>query len=63
MPPVKNHDLQKHTLNLRRGDVDRIRELHPNIESAVVIRRLISNYVDEFKTTTQFPRVTNVRDL
>lgn len=63
MPPVKNHDLQKHTLNLRRGDVDRIREIHPNLDSAVVIRQLVSKYVDDYKTSTPLPKVQVDRDL
>jgi hypothetical protein len=41
-------ELQKHTLNLRAGDYERIQEAfsHNNISAAVVIRRVVSKFVD-----------------
>lgn len=40
-------DLTKHTLHLRRGDADRIRSLFPDLGYAVVIRTLVSNFLDK----------------
>jgi hypothetical protein len=53
----KNHDLQKHTLNLRRGDVDRLREVFPNVEVSTVIRKVVSKFVDDCRTETPIPKV------
>lgn len=47
--PKLSEDLQKHTLHLRRGDVDKLREIYPDVAVAVVIRRLISTTVDRFE--------------
>lgn len=48
MPKI-SEDLQKHTFHLRRGDVEKLREIYPNVPSAIVIRRLISTTVDRFE--------------
>jgi hypothetical protein len=41
-----NHDLNKHTLNLRAGDMDKLRELHPTQPPSTIVRTLVSKYVD-----------------
>lgn len=48
MPKQINADLQKHTLNLRRGDWDYIEALckPQGLATSEVIRILISNFVD-----------------
>ena len=46
----KSEDLQKHTLNLRSGDYERLQSLYPNLGAAVVIRQLVSNYLDRDKS-------------
>jgi hypothetical protein len=46
-------DLAKHTLNLRLGDMDKLRELHPSQPPSTVVRTLVSKYVDNlFKPVT-----------
>lgn len=40
-------DLTKHTLHLRRGDADRIRSLFPDLGYAIVIRTIVSNFLDK----------------
>lgn len=47
--PKLSEDLQKHTFHLRRGDVEKLREIYPNVPSAIIIRRLISTTVDRFE--------------
>ena len=45
---VKNpngHELQKHTLNLVRGDVERIRDLYPTADASVIIRNVVHDFV------------------
>ena len=40
-------DLQKHTLNLREGDFDRMGQLFPNMDSSTAIRTLVSRFIDK----------------
>lgn len=47
MPRIKNTDLQKHTLNLRRGDYEKMDELFPTKRGGPAIRALISMFVDK----------------
>lgn len=39
-------ELTKHTLHLFTGDYDKIRELFPDIGAAVIIRRIVRQYVE-----------------
>ena len=45
----KNEDLQKHTLNLRAGDMERIRDFFPEIPASNIVRQVISRYVDNIE--------------
>jgi hypothetical protein len=38
--------LQKHTLNLRAGDLDRLQELFPRQQATVLVRQIVSKFVD-----------------
>ena len=40
-------DLQKHTLNLRTGDFDRMGQLFPDMDSSTAIRTLLSRFIDK----------------
>lgn len=42
--------LEKHTLRLRAGDVEYIRNRFPKVGSNAVIRRIVSNFVDQIAT-------------
>ena len=46
MSRQKTEELKKHTLNLRDGDVETIAHLFPNKSPSVVIRKIISKFVD-----------------
>lgn len=46
MPRKSSMDLEKHTLRLRAGDVERIRERFPNHSTNAIIRRVITNFVE-----------------
>lgn len=50
MPPPKNHDLVKKTLNLRRGDFEAMASLFPSLEPSQAIRQLISAFVDRHQS-------------
>lgn len=43
----KNDELSKHTLLLRSGDYERLRELFPEVGAAVIIRKLVSRFLDK----------------
>lgn len=45
----KNSDLQKHTLNLNRGDFDKIGAYYPDVPAATIIRRVISAFVKQIE--------------
>lgn len=45
MKPIKE-DLQKHTLNLRAGDYERLQSLYPEVGAALVIRKIVSAFLD-----------------
>ena len=40
---------QKHTLNLNPGDWDRLADLCPDVPVSVIIRRLISTFIDQIE--------------
>lgn len=47
MARPKTEDLQKHTLNLRRGDLAAIKALYPKHDASVMLRRIVSKFVDQ----------------
>jgi hypothetical protein len=44
---MSDEDLTKHTLHLRRGDYATIRDAFPQTGAAVVIRKIVSDFVDQ----------------
>lgn len=52
-------DLQKHTLNLRPGDWDYIESVYipQGVATSVIIRTIVSNYVDSLKAKETLPRL------
>jgi len=42
----KREGLQKHTLHLREGDMERLRSLYPEVGASLVIRKLVSTFLD-----------------
>lgn len=57
-------DIEKKTLNLRRGDWDYIESIaHPQgLPTSEVVRLIVSNYVDK-KRATESPRDLNALDI
>lgn len=54
---AKSEELQKHTLNLRAGDMDRLRDFFPDIPPSNMIRTIVSRYVDDLEGQTKLPNV------
>lgn len=44
-------DIQKHTLHLRTGDYEKIATYVPDLPTALVIRRIISRFVDNLESS------------
>jgi hypothetical protein len=42
-------DLTKHTLFLRRGDMEELQSLYPEVGGSIIIRSLVSKHIDEIK--------------
>lgn len=42
-------ELTKHTLNLYKGDYDKLAELYPDVGAAPVIRRIIRKYLESLE--------------
>lgn len=53
----KSEDLQKKTLNLYRGDFERVAELFPDIEPSVVIRKVIRDFISKVEGQPILPEV------
>lgn len=47
MARVKTEDLKKHTLNLREGDMEALALLFPKFSPSVMVRRIVSKFVDQ----------------
>lgn len=52
MAKPKNHDLKKHTLNLRAGDMEAMRDLFPGKDASGMVRQIISAFVDNARRST-----------
>ena len=48
-------DLQKVTLNLFSGDMDRLRALHPDLEPSVVVRQLVHDHIARIEAEVPMP--------
>lgn len=56
-------DLEKKTLNLRKGDFEAMNELFPKLKPSVSIRRLISSFIDKARKTAEVPDLPNDVEL
>lgn len=59
MAPRKTEELQKHTLNLRAGDLERLAVLFPKNSPSVMIRRLVSRFIDRIENVKEQPVETS----
>jgi hypothetical protein len=53
-------DLQKHTLNLYKGDLDELRTLFPNAEPTVIVRDLVHAAVVAERSKQPKPQISGV---
>lgn len=50
---MPDEELTKHTLNLFKGDYEKLAELYPDLGAAPVIRRIIRKYLESLETPTK----------
>lgn len=53
MARVKSEELKKHTLNLRDGDMEALAELFPRFHPSVMVRRIVSKFVDRSRSVEE----------
>ena len=53
MARSKTEELKKHTLNLREGDMEALAELFPKFQPSVMVRRIVSKFVDQVRNVPE----------
>lgn len=51
MSQSDGQELQKHTLNLYKGDYEKLRSFYPDIGAGAVIRRIVQRYIEQVEAT------------
>lgn len=51
--PKNEEELHKHTLNLFEGDYDKIASLYPDVGAAVVIRKIIRDFINRVEKAAE----------
>ena len=57
MPKAESEGLQKVTLNLVAGDMERLRTFFPDVGASVVVRRLVHQYVKKLEGEVEVPQI------
>lgn len=57
MPKKSTEELQKHTLNLYAGDLEKLRTLFPDQEPTVLVRELIHNTIKTIENSAESPNL------
>lgn len=61
MAKARGEELQKHTLNLRKGDMEALEALFPRYQPSVMARTIISKFIDKAKLVEeQTPEVKDI---
>lgn len=59
MAKIKEEELHKHTLNLRKGDMEALETLFPKFPPSVMVRRIVSRFVDKTVAVPEEEIATN----
>mgnify|MGYP000008791581 CR=1 FL=1 len=57
MSTPKNSDLEKHTMNLRTGDMKKLGQLFPKTPPSVTVRNLVAKIVDKYYVEAEVPSI------
>lgn len=61
MAKAKVESLKKHTLNLREGDMEALALLFPRYQPSVMVRRIVSKFIDKANDVeTNDPDLDNI---
>lgn len=52
----KDENLQKHTLNLFAGDMEKLQGYYPDVGASVVIRKIVRAYLDQIEAQPEEPQ-------
>lgn len=52
---AKNPDLQRHALNLWKGDYAKLQDLYPEIGAAAVIRQIVHDFIARLEANDTRP--------
>lgn len=63
MPKGKNTDIHKVTLNLRQGDLVKMKALFPSKKPSVAVRELVSAFIDKHYDASPTAEVEVETDL
>ena len=55
MARKKVEELKKHTLNLRDGDMEALAELFPRFNPSVMVRKIVSKFIDQTRQVPEEP--------
>ena len=55
MARKKVEELKKHTLNLRDGDMEALAALFPRFNPSVMVRKIVSKFIDQTKQVPEEP--------
>lgn len=44
---MSSDELQKHTLNLYRGDYEKVQSLYPDVGAGPIIRRVLRRFIEQ----------------
>lgn len=55
MARKKVEELKKHTLNLRDGDMEALAELFPRYNPSVMVRKIVSKFIDQTRQVPEYP--------
>lgn len=55
MARPRTEELKKHTLNLRDGDMEALIELFPKLHPSVMVRKIVSRFVDQVRNVPEEP--------
>lgn len=53
MARPKVEELHKHTLNLRKGDMEALGELFPKFHPSTMVRKIVSRFVDQTRNVPE----------
>lgn len=61
--PKRSEDLIKHSLYLKKEDMNRLRDIYPEVGAAAIVRTLINKHLREIETKVDARVPVNTIDI